>query len=249
MREPPPLPEGPPLHLEVPGNATRHLTPFVAPGRIARMRELLARRTRRVTALFEHVHDPHNVAACVRSADACGLFELHFVTPKGRPLHLSSDVSSGANRWVHRHFHASTEDALATLRGRGYRIAATDLGGEEPPVDLREVPIGDAHPPICVALGNEHEGISEALREAADLRVRIPMWGFVESLNISVAFALTAFDLRSRLERARGSDRGDLDPETAARTLDQWVVGDVRGARRVLAELARRALPGDLSSA
>ncbi len=232
-----PLPEGPPLHLEVPGNATRHLAAFVLPERMDRLQEVLARRTRSLTALIEGVHDPHNVAACMRTCDAFGVQHLHLVPPRGRPQRISRDVSRGADRWITLHYHATTEDAVAALRADGYRIVATDLGGEPPPTPLHRLPV-DA--PLCVAFGNEHEGISPTLRALADGRMAIPMAGFVESLNISVAFAIALSHLRARLDDLRGPD-GDLAPDERAAVLDRWIVGDVPRAARVLEELSRRA--------
>jgi tRNA (guanosine-2'-O-)-methyltransferase len=149
---------------------------------------------------------------------------------------------------VTTHEHASLDAALAHLRARGYRIAATDLGGlggAAPPTPITQVSL---ERPLCVAFGNEHDGISEALRRACDERVFIPMAGFVESFNVSVACAVTLAELRRRHVATHGP-RGDLAPEARQRLLDQWVVEDIPKARQVIAELARRAtLPGPSAS-
>ncbi|MGM0575094.1 MAG: TrmH family RNA methyltransferase [Myxococcota bacterium] len=231
------LPEGPPLHLERPGRAAELLAPFLRPERLARLREVLGRRTRHLTALVEHVHDPHNLAACVRSSDAFGIQDLHVVPKPGSSTRLARDITRGTQRWLTIHRHADTGAAVRRLREAGYRIAATDLGGEEPPIPLPDLPVDT---PVCIAFGNEHEGISPALRRLADVRVHIPMHGFVESLNVSVAFALAVSRLRDAVDATVGGE-ARLTPEEQRRVLDRWVVEDVPRARAVLGEIARRS--------
>jgi len=235
--EPTALPPGPPLHLERPGACARHLLPFIAPRRVARMHAVLAYRTRHLTALVEHVHDPHNVAACVRSCDAFGIQDLHVVPEPGASrLRVGRDVSRGTDRWLTIHYHDSTDDAVDALHAAGYTIAATDLDDSAPPVALPEVSVAT---PLCVAFGNEHDGISETLRRRADARVRIPMVGFVESLNISVAFAVAMSHLRLRLDAERGG-AGDLAEVAKSALLDRWIFADVPRAGEVLAVVAER---------
>ena len=219
---------------------TELLAPLLLEGRLGRMRDVLSRRTRHLCALVEQIHDPHNVAACMRSADACGVQDLHIVSGDGGELGFSRVVTQGCHRWLTLRYHASTEDAVRHLREAGYRIAATDLQPEPAPVPLGEV---DVATPLCLAFGNESEGISPTLRRLADFRVSIPMLGFSESLNISVAFAL-AFQHLRRAWGVREDDPIDLDPTARARLLDRWVLEDVRGGEAVVVELARRALSG-----
>lgn len=235
--DPSDLPAGPPLHLERPGACARHLSPFLEPRRIDRMSDVLGRRTRRLTALIEHVHDPHNLAACVRSCDAFGIQDLHIVPQEGaRRVMVGRDVSRGADRWITVHYHDSTDAAVDALHAAGYRVAATDLDDSAPPTSITELPISEAW---CVAFGNEHDGISETLRRRADLRVHIPMVGFVESLNISVAFAVAMSHLRLRRDAALG-EGGDLDAAARTDLLDRWIFADVPRARAILEVVAER---------
>ncbi|TNF26693.1 MAG: RNA methyltransferase [Deltaproteobacteria bacterium] len=232
------LPAGPPLHLERPGACARHLAPFIEPRRIARMHDVLGRRVRHLTALVEHVHDPHNVAACARSCDAFGIQDLHVIPEPGADrVRIGRHVSRGTDRWLTIHYHDDTDAAVDALHAAGYRIAATDLGdADAPPVSLTGL---DVDAPLCVAFGNEHDGISETLRRRADLRVLIPMVGFVESLNISVAFAVAMSHLRLRRDAAVGA-AGDLDQAARIALLDRWIFADVPRARQVLDVVAQR---------
>jgi tRNA (guanosine-2'-O-)-methyltransferase len=239
------LPPGPPLHLERPGAATRHLAPFLQPERLSRLRAILSRRTRHLTVLLERVHDPHNIAACLRTCDAFGVQDLHLIPDDPRSTKISRVVSSGAHRWVTVHRHDDTQSALEALSTAGYRVVATALGPGKDPLPVSALPLAD---PLCLAFGNESDGVSDTLRAAADGLAVIPMQGFVESLNVSVAFAVALASLRERLD-ALSPPAPTLEAEEAAAILDGWVLHDVARARAVLGELGRRAaLSGEAPS-
>lgn len=220
-----------------PGTIAALLAPFVHERRVQRMRDVLARRTRHLTILLEAIHDPHNIAACLRSCDAFGIQHVHLVPTRGQRPRAARGVSRGADRWLTLHLHPTVDAALAALRAEGYVIAATDISGEAPPLAVHDAPIAA---PLCVAFGNEHDGISATLREAAEVALQVPMVGFVESLNVSVACAITLHELRSRVERGPGGVPPLAEAEQTA-LLDRFVFEDIERADRVLATvLARR---------
>lgn len=230
---------GPPMHYERPGAVFDALSPFVGEQRISRLTTVAGQRTRHLTALLDSVHDRHNVSACVRSCDAFGINDLHIVPQAGVPLRFSPMTARGALRWVRLHVYRTIDEALDRLDELGYHIVATDLGGPQtPPTELAHL---DVSRPLCVAFGNEHAGISDTLRARCDERMQIPMHGFVESFNVSVAFALATGQLRERLNHHRGGNQGDLTPNQTRRLLDRWIFRDVPQAANVLAELSRRA--------
>jgi len=230
------LPVGPPLNLECAGRATELLAPFVMPERLERLRGVVARRTRRLTVLLEQVHDAHNIAACVRTCDAFGLQDLHVIPPADKPLRLSKLVSTGAHRWVTVHVHESLEDALHALSASGYRLAGMDVVTGETHHTPGTIALDE---PLCLAFGNERDGVSDALNAAAERLVHIPMEGFVESFNVSVAVAITVARLRERIDTLGEGAWGLGDGEKTA-LLDAWIVEDVPRARAVLLEISRR---------
>ena len=232
-----------PLRLEQPGKITEALREFVGEERMERMRDVLGRRTRHLTALIEHVQNPHNVAACIRSCDAFGIQDLHMVTAEAQPIRVATGIGKGAHRWLTVHHHPDLESAVVALRAAGYRILATDPGSdEERATPVEEI---DLNSRVCIAFGNERDGISDALREAADGLCVIPMHGFVESFNISVAFALAMSSLRRRRDGRQGVE-GDLDQVARARVLDRWMLAQVPQGTKVLEELVRRQKANDL---
>ncbi|MEE2961218.1 MAG: RNA methyltransferase [Myxococcota bacterium] len=230
-----------PLQLEEPGKISEALAQFVRPERLERLKGVLSRRIRGVTALIEFVNNPHNTAACVRSCDAFGIQDLHVVTQDGDPLKVALGITKGAHRWLTIHTHETIEEAVKVLKQNGYHIAATDPGGE----DRAAAPI-EALPlehKVCIAFGNERDGISPTLRREADSLTVIPMQGFVESFNISVAFALCLHATRRRFDEQYGG-AGDLSETDQNRILDRWFLDEVPQAMKVLKELDRRVTEG-----
>jgi tRNA (guanosine-2'-O-)-methyltransferase len=251
------LPIGPPLHLEQTGRALAVLGPFLLPERIARMERALDARTLHLTAILENLHDPHNIGACVRTLDALGLQSLHIVHPLADPLapppapptghpgvprrsrfKLGRDVTRGSERWLDLPRHTASESALSALKSSGYAIAVTDIHGDRPVHGPHDIPLDR---PLAVVFGNEHDGVSEAAREAADYRLLLPMRGFVESLNVSVAFAMLMGRLRERVDVEVPHAVRALPAELRARLLDAWVSDDIPHLPAVVRELAARA--------
>lgn len=188
--------------------------------REARIDQVLGRRQPGLTVVLEDVHDPHNAAAVLRSCDATGVLEIHTVheheiAPGKRP---SRATSSSAAKWVPVIQRSDIAGCYATLRGRGMQIVATALTDES--VDLYDV---DFTRPTAIVMGNEHRGLTAAAIAGADLTVRIPMSGMVESLNISVATAVTLFEAFRQRRVAGLYDEPQLAGEELARLRNEWL--------------------------
>lgn len=188
----------------------------MTPERWNMLTDRLNRRQPDLTVLLERVHKPHNMAAAVRSADAAGLYEIHIVPGEGGS-HISPQTAQGAEKWMRLHRHRETSDAVERLRRRDFQLLATHLDDEA--VDFREV---DFTKPTAVIFGAEKLGVSDEALALADRKIRIPMEGLVQSLNISVACALVLFEAQRQRRRAGLYDRCRLDPETHDRTLFEW---------------------------
>lgn len=209
------------------------LRPYVSEARQRRMTEVLHARTREVTVVLEDVMNDHNGAAVMRTADALGLMEIHVVTgPEG--FRASRKVARGSQRWVEVIRHDSVEAAYAALRGRGYKIWAATVHGQS------FVPVNDIPREQRVALvfGNELDGLSDSAQGEADARFRVPMHGFVESLNISVAAALA---LSAVVEpRRQAGTLAPLDADERLCIEARWYRQSVRASAQLL---ARAGLP------
>jgi tRNA (guanosine-2'-O-)-methyltransferase len=159
--------------------------------RVERIYEVLERRQPDLTVVLENVHDPHNIAAVLRSCDAVGAMSVHITQdPTTKPHKAFSRRSSGsAAKWIEVTEHETIEECYQFLREQGISIVAT--GGGPAAVPMTQV---DLSAPSAIVLGNEMNGLSDAAMAGADLVVTIPMVGMIRSLNISVACAVLLYE-------------------------------------------------------
>ncbi len=206
------------------------LSGVVLPRRIERMNSVLARRTRRLTVIFEDVYHPHNAGAVMRTAECFGVQDIHVVENEKR-FRPATDVVRGAARWLTLHRHRGFADAATQLHERGFRLAATSVDPASVPLD--EVPVDT---PLAICFGTEETGLSAAALEAADLHVHVPMAGFTESLNVSVTAALCLHDLTSRLRS--GAD-WQLDAAERDELRLTWLMQEGLKARALTVQMLR----------
>jgi tRNA (guanosine-2'-O-)-methyltransferase len=192
-----------------------------------RIETVLAQRIDSVRCAIEAVHHRHNISAVLRTCDALGLSNVHLVEGHFAP---SKGTTRGAERWLELHRHANPRDAIAAIRDAGFAIWVADLAA--PPVAPEQVPVDR---PVCLWFGAELIGVGPEARAAADGVVTIPMRGFAQSLNVSVAAAVT---LRAVAERSRATlgERALLSPSVRAETLSAWLareeaIGEADAAR------------------
>lgn len=157
-------------------------------------------RTRHLTVVIENVFQEHNASAVVRSCDCFGLQDLH-VIEKDNKYKIQRDIALGAGRWVDIHNYKDTETAtvecIRELKAKGYKIVATT-----PHTDDQTIYDLDVSQPLAFVFGTERRGISDEVILEADELVRIPMYGFTESFNISVSVAIILNTIRQRLEES-----------------------------------------------
>lgn len=188
------------------------LTEDIRMRRVARMVEVLDRRMGSVVLVVEAVRRRHNVSAILRTADALGLHQVHLVTGNFRP---SPGAARGSERWIDIHRHTSTAACLGELKDRGFRCYAADLA----PTALtpEQVPVDG---PVALLFGSELSGVSDEARALVDGCVILPMLGFVESVNVSVAAALIT---RLVADRRRAIVGADLTEPAKHQALEAWL--------------------------
>ena len=205
-----------------PERVVRLLEPLVLDRRAQRLREVIDQRLSSVQVVFDAPHDPHNGAAVVRSCEAFGVQFVHVVERLERFLAAPS-VAKGSEKWVDLHHWPNVEEVIASMKERGLELVAAAADGELAPHDLASIPR------LALVLGNERDGIADALAAACTRRVRVPMRGFVESLNVSVSAAIL-------LAHATFGRPGDLDPEDKLRLYARGLYFTVEKAAEVLGE-------------
>jgi tRNA (guanosine-2'-O-)-methyltransferase len=173
-----------------------YLCTFISDNRKARFDEVIANRTNHIRVVLEDVYQAHNASAVLRSCDCFGIQNVHFIENRNR-LKISDDVAMGSSNWLSIHRHAEKEnnsaDTLNYLKSQGYKIVATTP--HEKSQTINELPVDTK---IALVFGTEIDGISPIVYEQADEFVKIPMYGFTESFNVSVSAALCLYELTKR---------------------------------------------------
>ncbi len=200
--------------------------PMVSEPRRDRLQQVLARRLDSVTVVMDAPHDPHNGAAIIRTCDALGVQRVHVIA-RVEPFLASRVVTKGSEQWVDVVTHESPDVALVALRAAKYTLVGTHPEGPLTPADLAGVQR------LALVFGNEHDGICEELTLAVDRTVRIPMRGFVESLNVSVSAAIL-------LARATEGRSGDLAAAERNSLYARWLLQSVSRSAEIADSLAPR---------
>lgn len=179
-----------------------YLQGFMLDGRRERFEQVLAQRTRYLTCVLENISDAHNANAVMRSCECFGIQDVH-VIENGARFKPARKVLKGSHKWLSIHNYReetnNTRRCMESLKEKGYCIVATSpQSGNR---SLHEISIDQ---PIALVLGQEHIGISDMVKEAADAFVAIPMQGFTESLNIAAAAAILLQELSHRIRTTPG---------------------------------------------
>ena len=214
--------EGPPRLEQPPELIIEALREVVTPERLARLEAVVEGRTDSLVVVLDQLSDPHNASAVLRSADAFGVQRVHAIVGR-HGFRASRGVAKGTERWLDVTRYETVDACARRLKSDGYAIYVAAMGGEASPDDLRQVPR------LAVVFGNEHRGVSSEMREVADGTFSIPMRGFVESLNVSVAAAIT-------MQTLTHDGRPRLDPERRRELIARFLMNSVRNAEQVIAQ-------------
>lgn len=159
--------------------------------------EIIKNRTRYLTVVLEDIYQPQNASAVLRTADCFGIQDVHIIENRNEYI-INPEVALGASKWLTLHRYNEEEDntlsAIQKLKADGYRIVATMPHGND--IVLPEM---DMNQKTALFFGNELDGLSGTVQKNADMFVKIPMYGFTESFNISVSAALCLQQLTNRM--------------------------------------------------
>ncbi|HMP92807.1 MAG TPA: RNA methyltransferase [Phnomibacter sp.] len=190
----------------------------MTPQRFERLTQVLNHRQPDLTVILENVFDPHNISAVMRSCDAVGIQEI-FVLNTTIPRHKKwgAKSSSSAAKWLTVHQHDNLEACLTQVRQHYGCILTTHLAQNA--IDLYEV---DFTQPVALVFGNEHSGCSEEIINQADGNFIIPQMGIIQSLNISVACAVTIYEALRQKRKAGHYNQPRLPQEQRQLLEQQW---------------------------
>lgn len=210
------------------------LLPFLSDERAARFHQVLESRTRHICLVLENVYQSRNASAVMRTCDGVGIQDVHLIEDIN-PWVFNRHVSKGTPSWLTLHRYQQhtnpTEACIRRLKQSGYEIAVTSphVNGQE----VHDLPIDK---PIAVVMGTEFEGVSDAFLAAANHNLYIPMTGFAESLNISVAAGIIMHDL-ARRTRTLHPDHWSLVANEKAILQAEWAMKTIRKSEVILKQL------------
>ncbi len=176
-----------------------HLLEFITPSRKSLFDKVIMNRTRHITVVLEDIYQPHNASAVLRTCDLIGIQDVHIIE-NNNPYDVNPDVAMGASKWLNLvKYNQRNNNTLITykkLREKGYRIVASTPHKDNQELD--QIPIDGK---MAIVFGTELNGLSDIATENADEFLKIPMFGFTESYNISVSAALILYTLTNRLRK------------------------------------------------
>lgn len=213
----------------------QELQPYLTSERNERFDEVLRYRTEHFAIGIEDVFQEHNAGALLRTCDCFGIQNAH-VIERINALKVSKTISKGADKWIDRHYYRS-EDAVTEMieasHQLGYQVVATT-----PHTNDVSLPDFDISTPSVFVFGAEKHGISDAMVAQADAFLKIPMVGFTESFNVSVAAALILNDVTTRLRRSDLDWQLKDDRKTALKL--EWTINTLPKGLKFTEELMKR---------
>ncbi len=213
------------------------MSPYISGPRVERIDKVVRGRTFSVVSVLENIYDRGNMSAVMRSAEAMGFQSVHIIEP-GDKFKKANRVTKGADKWLDVTQWKTTAECIGFLKSRSYKIYATHL-------DTKAKPIQDIDwsVPAAIVLGNEKDGISQEMQALCDETIIIPMQGFVQSFNISVAGAIALFHIHEQRSRKLGAS-GDLTPEQSEILKALFFLRSAKNPERLIEKLLSRCAPG-----
>lgn len=220
-----------------PAEVVAHLAPYLTESRLARIEAVLDERTYTVVPVVEGLINTGNVSAVMRTAEALGFQAFHVVTHEahddGVRYKTSPRTTQGADKWLDVWHWPTPKACIAHLKAQGYQVVVTHL-------DDRAVPLGkvDFTCPTALVFGNETDGVTEAMHALADRTCVVPMSGFTQSFNISVAAAVCLYHARQDRQGRQGF-HGDLTDAQREMLRAVFYLKSVRRSHEILTRITR----------
>ncbi|WP_443089615.1 TrmH family RNA methyltransferase [Zunongwangia sp. HRR-M8] len=203
-----------------------YLEDFLTDRRKSLMKKVIDQRTNHITVATQDVFQLHNTSAVIRSCDVFGIQNAHVIEEKF-PKRIDREIAMGAQKWVTINRHSSAKECISHLRANGYQIVATS-----PHSDSFHLKDFDISKKSALFFGTERHGLSDEIMAAADCTLKIPMYGFTESLNISVSAAIILQTLAERM-RAEGV-KWELTEEEKSDLKLEWLKNNLKNSAELI---------------
>jgi tRNA (guanosine-2'-O-)-methyltransferase len=190
------------LTPEIQERLYEYLARFITPNKRSKIEEIVQSRTRYLTLVLEDIYQPHNASAVLRTCECFGIQDVHIIENRNKYT-VNPDVVMGSTKWMnlikYNGKENNTPDALKSLKANGYRIVATT---PHPGKDCDILDLDLSKGKVALVMGTEIDGITEDVFKMADEFVKIPMYGFTESFNISVSAAMCLHTLSNKMRQS-----------------------------------------------
>jgi len=221
------------IHSEI----IKILADMVSEKRLAKFHCVLQNRTRYITVVLEDLFQSHNASAVIRSCDCSGIQDIHLIE-NNFEFTENPDVALGASQWVnlikYNTEQNNTLNAIKVLKKQGYRIVATTPHTNDTKIQDLDLTKGK----IALLFGSELPGLSDIALQNSDEFVKIPMFGFTESYNISVSAAICLYELVSRLHKS--DIIWQLKNSEKEVVLADWLMKSVKNSKNILKTMQKR---------
>ena len=168
----------------------------MTPKRFTKINEVVAKRQKYLTLVLENIHDPHNVSAILRSADAVGIDKVYLIYNSNKFPRIGRISSASAKKWIELIRFKEVKECFDALKKEKFKIYSTYIDNKKKSYSLYDLDLTDR---VALVFGNEHTGVSEEVKSFSEKNFTIPMYGMVQSLNVSVAVAVCLYEaLRQR---------------------------------------------------
>jgi tRNA (guanosine-2'-O-)-methyltransferase len=190
---------------------------FLTEKRIKKIRNVISARQLSLKLVLENIHDPHNVSAIFRTCDAAGIPRVSLIYNSEPFPKIGKKSSASAFKWVEKEKYKSVEECYKKLKDDGFRIYAAAISDKAK--NIYEL---DLTKKAAIVLGNEHRGLSDEALNLSDGQFIIPMYGMVQSLNVSVSAAIAIYEaVRQRIKKGK-FNKSELSKKQIEKLIDEW---------------------------
>lgn len=216
---------------------SEYLKQFVTPNRINRFEEILKLRTRYISLALEDIYQSHNISAVLRTCECFGIQDVHIIENANKFV-VNPEIVLGASNWLsiyqYNQAYSKSLEAIQFIKKMGYKIVATSLHHKSVALEDFNIEMG----PFAIFFGTELTGLSKEMINHADYFLKIPLFGFTESFNISVSAGIILHHLNWKLRKSKIN--WHLSQEEKLSIMLDWLKKSIRKSNQVEEEFKRK---------
>jgi len=191
----------------------------LTPKRFTKINAVVAKRQKYLTLVLENIHDPHNVSAILRSADAVGIDKVYLIYNSNKFPRIGKTSSASAKKWIELERFNEVKKCFGALKKEKFKIYSTYIDNRKKSYSLYNL---DLTGRVALVFGNEHTGVSEEVKSFSEKNFTIPMYGMVQSLNVSVAAAVCLYEALRQRESKKMYERSKFSKKELREKLKSY---------------------------